>query len=176
MRAFVYDRYGGIEQLRLEDVPVPVPANGEVLVEVHAVSINLSDWEGLTGKPAYARFTGGLFRPRRRTLGSDIAGRVAAIGSDVTEFAVGDEVKVTGTSIRPAAASRRRVLIIASAPPSMAGMSRAWKSTTRSADVSRSMVRIAGSPLPDGYSTPSSSTSNTSVALGGITPPAPRAP
>lgn len=92
MRAFVYDRYGGIDRLRLDDIPVPVPAKGEVLVEVHAVSLNLSDWEGLVGKPAYARLSGGLFRPRRRTLGSDIAGRVAAIGEQVTEFSVGDEV------------------------------------------------------------------------------------
>ncbi|WP_404433911.1 NAD(P)-dependent alcohol dehydrogenase [Microbacterium lacus] len=92
MKAFVYDRYGGIDRLRLEDVPAPVPGKGEVLIEVHAVSLNLSDWEGLTGKPAYARLSGGLFRPRRRTLGSDIAGRVAAVGEGVTEFVVGDEV------------------------------------------------------------------------------------
>jgi len=92
MRAAVYDRYGGIEQLRLEDVPVPAPRSGEVLVEVVATSINLSDWEGLRGSPAYARIAGGLRRPRQRVLGSDIAGRVAAVGDDVTRFGVGDEV------------------------------------------------------------------------------------
>jgi len=92
MRAVVYDRYGGIEQLRLEDVPVPAPGAGEVLVEVVATSINLSDWEGLRGSPAYARIAGGLRRPRQRVLGSDIAGRVAAVGDGVTRFAVGDEV------------------------------------------------------------------------------------
>ncbi len=72
-------------------VPVPVPGPREVLVQVVATSLNLSDWEGLVGSPAYARF-GGLRRPRRHVLGSDIAGIVAAVGSGVTRFAVGDEV------------------------------------------------------------------------------------
>jgi NADPH:quinone reductase-like Zn-dependent oxidoreductase len=91
MKAVVYDRYGGVDRLRLADVPVPTPRAGEVLIEVVATSINLSDWESLHGSPAYARF-GGLTRPRRRILGSDIAGRVAAVGAGVTGFAVGDEV------------------------------------------------------------------------------------
>ncbi|QIG40054.1 NAD(P)-dependent alcohol dehydrogenase [Microbacterium sp. 4R-513] len=91
MRAVVYDRYGGPDELRLEDVPVPVPRAGQVLVEVVATSINLSDWESLTGRPAYARM-GGLTAPRRHVLGSDIAGRVAAVGPGVLAFRVGDEV------------------------------------------------------------------------------------
>ncbi|WP_255570642.1 NAD(P)-dependent alcohol dehydrogenase [Cryobacterium cheniae] len=62
-----------------------------MLVEVVATSVNLSDWEGLTGSPLYARI-GGLRAPRRRVLGSDIAGRVAAVGAGVTRFSVGDEV------------------------------------------------------------------------------------
>ena len=70
---------------------MPVPRPGEVLVEVAATSLNLSDWEGLVGSPAYARF-GGLRRPRRTVLGSDIAGVVAAVGPGVTRFSVGDEV------------------------------------------------------------------------------------
>ena len=91
MRAVVYDRYGGPEVLRIEEVPRPTPGPGQVLVEVMATSINLSDWEGLRGSPFYARF-GGLRAPRRRTLGSDIAGRVEAVGPDVTRFGPGDEV------------------------------------------------------------------------------------
>ncbi|GAA1966801.1 NAD(P)-dependent alcohol dehydrogenase [Microbacterium deminutum] len=87
----MYDRYGPPDVLRLEDVPVPVPGPREVLVEVAATSLNLSDWEALVGSPAYARF-GGLRRPRRRILGSDIAGVVAAVGPGVTRFATGDEV------------------------------------------------------------------------------------
>jgi NADPH:quinone reductase-like Zn-dependent oxidoreductase len=77
--------------LALADVPTPVPKDDEVLVRVHAVSLNLSDWEGLRGKPLYARI-GGLRRPRRHILGSDIAGRVSAVGRDVTLFQPGDDV------------------------------------------------------------------------------------
>ncbi|MGU3646375.1 NAD(P)-dependent alcohol dehydrogenase [Microbacterium sp. C23T] len=91
MRAVVYERYGSPERLELRDVPRPVPGAGEVLVEVVATSVNLSDWEGLHGSPAYARL-GGLFRPRRGILGSDIAGRIAAVGDGATRFAVGDAV------------------------------------------------------------------------------------
>jgi NADPH:quinone reductase-like Zn-dependent oxidoreductase len=91
MRAVVYDRYGGPEVLTTEDVPVPTPGAGQVLVQVAATSVNLSDWEGLTGSPGYARI-GGLRVPRRRVLGSDIAGHVAAVGSGVTRFREGDEV------------------------------------------------------------------------------------
>ncbi|WP_241843086.1 NAD(P)-dependent alcohol dehydrogenase [Agromyces albus] len=91
MRAVVYERYGLPDQLRVEEVPVPSPGAKQVLIEVVATSVNLSDWESLTGSPAYARI-GGLRTPSHRVLGSDIAGRVAAVGSDVTGFVVGDEV------------------------------------------------------------------------------------
>jgi NADPH:quinone reductase-like Zn-dependent oxidoreductase len=91
VKAVVYDRYGTPEVLRLEDLPVPSPTQGQVLVEIAAISVNLSDWEGLTGTPGYARI-GGLRAPRRRVLGSDIAGRVRAVGSGATRFTVGDEV------------------------------------------------------------------------------------
>ena len=70
---------------------MPTPGTKQVLVEVVATSVNLSDWEGLTGSPGYARI-GGLRTPAHRVLGSDIAGRVAAVGSGVTGFQVGDEV------------------------------------------------------------------------------------
>ena len=91
MRAVVYDRYGPPEVLRVEDVPVPSPAAGQVLVKVAATSVNLSDWECLRGSPLYARI-GGLRSPARRTLGSDIAGWVEAVGAGVTRFRPGDEV------------------------------------------------------------------------------------
>ncbi|SNR55010.1 NADPH:quinone reductase [Actinomadura mexicana] len=91
MRAVVYDRYGSTDSLRVEDVPTPSPAPKQVLVRVVATSINLSDWETLRGAPSYSRI-GGLRRPARRTLGSDIAGRVEAVGSEVSRFRVGDEV------------------------------------------------------------------------------------
>ena len=91
MRAVVRDRYGPPGVLRLEELPVPAPGPGQVLVEVVATSVNLSDWEGLVGRPAYARFNGPR-RPRLRVLGSDIAGRVEAAGPGVTGFSPGDEV------------------------------------------------------------------------------------
>ena len=91
MKAVVYRRYGPPEVLALTDVTTPVPRGNEVLVKVHAVSLNASDWEGLRGKPLYARITG-PFRPRHRILGSDIAGRVEAVGPDATLFRPGDDV------------------------------------------------------------------------------------
>lgn len=91
MRAVVYDAYGPASNLRLEQVPVPQPAAGEVLVQLVATSVNLSDWETLRGDPFYAR-VGGLRRPGKRILGSDIAGTVVAVGPEETRFAVGDAV------------------------------------------------------------------------------------
>jgi NADPH:quinone reductase-like Zn-dependent oxidoreductase len=91
VKAVVYTEYGPPEVLRLGEVPKPVPTDDEVLVKLHAVSVNRSDWEGLIGKPAYARLAG-LFRPRRHILGSDIAGRVEAVGKNITRFRPGDEV------------------------------------------------------------------------------------
>ena len=79
MKAVVYTRYGGPDVLRLTDADTPVPGDGQVLVKVHAVSLNASDWEALRGKPLYSRI-GGPFRPRHRVLGSDIAGRVDVDG------------------------------------------------------------------------------------------------
>lgn len=87
----VYDRYGGPEVLRLDDIPIPSPEAEHVLVKIAATSVNLSDWECLRGSPAYARI-GGLRSPACQTLGSDIAGRVEAVGSGVTRFQPGDEV------------------------------------------------------------------------------------
>lgn len=91
MKAVVYTRYGSPDVLRITDVEAPVPKDGEVLVKVHAVSLNRSDWEGLQGKPLYSRI-GGLFRPRRHILGSDIAGRVEAAGRGTTMLREGDDV------------------------------------------------------------------------------------
>ena len=91
MKAVTHDRYGGPEVLRVADVPVPTPAEGQVRVRIRATSVNLSDWEGLTGSPGYARL-GGLRRPRRRILGSDIAGVVDAVGPGASRFREGDEV------------------------------------------------------------------------------------
>lgn len=91
MKAIVYELYGAPEVLRLKDVERPAPKDNEVLVEVRAVSVNSSDWEFLRGAPVYTRMWG-LRRPRHKILGSDIAGRVEAVGNNVKLFQPGDEV------------------------------------------------------------------------------------
>jgi NADPH:quinone reductase-like Zn-dependent oxidoreductase len=91
VKAFVYSKYGAPDVLELRNVEKPVPAANEVLINVRATSVNASDWEFLTGKPFYARIFG-LFRPGFSVLGSDIAGVVEAVGSEVTEFQPDDEV------------------------------------------------------------------------------------
>ena len=92
MKAIVQNRYGAPELLRLMDLPVPEPTKTQIRVKVLACAVNLSDWEFLTGSPFYARLVGGLIRPRKAVLGSDIVGIVDKLGSDVTEFSVGDRV------------------------------------------------------------------------------------
>jgi NADPH:quinone reductase-like Zn-dependent oxidoreductase len=91
MKAIVHHKYGSPEVLTLEEVAKPTPADDEVLIKVHAVSINGSDWEGLRGKPLYARL-GGLRKPNNEILGSDIAGRVEMAGKNIRQFQAGDEV------------------------------------------------------------------------------------
>ena len=91
MKAIVYHQYGSPNALKLEEVQKPTPADNQLLISVHAVSLNRSDWEGLTGKPLYARI-GGLFKPGNKILGSDIAGTVEAVGKEVKLFKPGDEV------------------------------------------------------------------------------------
>jgi NADPH:quinone reductase-like Zn-dependent oxidoreductase len=92
VRAVVYDRYGPPEVLRLEDIERPVPADDEVLVRVHATTVNRSDCGWRTASPFFARFFTGLRRPKRRILGMELAGEVEAVGAAVSEFAVGDHV------------------------------------------------------------------------------------
>lgn len=91
MLALTQRTYGGLDAVEMADLPVPEPAADEVLVEVHACSLNGSDRENLAGSPFYSR-VGGLHRPRQPVPGSDIAGVVSAVGHEVSEFSVGDEV------------------------------------------------------------------------------------
>lgn len=89
MKAMVYSTYGAPDVLHFEEVAQPTPADDEILVKVHAVSVNRSDWEGLIGKPLYARLDG-LLKPRHHILGSDVAGQVEAAGRSHTHFKPGD--------------------------------------------------------------------------------------
>jgi NADPH:quinone reductase-like Zn-dependent oxidoreductase len=92
MRAVVYDRYGPPEVLRLEEVERPVPAEDEILVEIHATTVNRTDCGLRRAKPFITRYFTGLLRPKRGILGMELAGVVAAVGAAVTEFEVGDRV------------------------------------------------------------------------------------
>jgi len=91
VKAIVYERYGPPDVLEMREVEKPTPGDRDILIRVEAVSVNRSDWERLIGKPLYARM-GGLRRPRRPILGSDVAGRVEAVGAAVVSFKPGDEV------------------------------------------------------------------------------------
>ena len=99
MRAVVYDRYGPPEVLRLEEVDRPIPREDEVLVKIHATTVNRADVHireanrrsGLAAS-LLSRLVSGLRRPRHRILGREFAGEVEAVGAAVTEFAVGDHV------------------------------------------------------------------------------------
>lgn len=93
MRAITYATYGSPDVLELKEVEKPTPSEGEVLVEVHAASVNYGDWAFMTGSPFVVRLMGsGLLRPRNPILGADIAGRVEAVGGKVSRFRPGDEV------------------------------------------------------------------------------------
>ncbi len=91
MKAVVYTKYGLPDVLRLEEIEKPTPSDDEVLIKIYAVSVNRSDWEGLVGKPFYARLSG-LLKPREHILGSDIAGQVEIAGINNQQFQPGDEV------------------------------------------------------------------------------------
>src|SRR5436309_3288039 len=92
MRAVERDRYGPPEALELRHVEKPELTNDGVLVRVHAAGVNRYDWYALQGKPFIARPEFGLRKPKTPLIGGDFAGVVEAVGSDVTELAVGDEV------------------------------------------------------------------------------------
>jgi NADPH:quinone reductase-like Zn-dependent oxidoreductase len=91
MKAIIYEKYGSPDVLHLAELEKPVPTDDQILIKIHAVSINGSDREGLVGKPLYARM-GGLLRPGNKLLGSDIAGRVEFAGKNITDFKPGDAV------------------------------------------------------------------------------------
>lgn len=92
MRAIVFTRYGSPDVLELREVPKPIPRDDEVLIRVRAASLNDWDWEAIRGTPFVNRLFFGLFEPRKRIPGSDIAGRIEEVGGSVQRFRPGDEV------------------------------------------------------------------------------------
>lgn len=93
MKAFEVDRYGPPEVLQMREVEKPVPKDDEVLVEIHAASVNKADYIMMSGKPAAVRIMGvGFLRPKCRIPGADVAGRIESVGKDVKNFRPGDEI------------------------------------------------------------------------------------
>ncbi len=94
MKAIVFTHYGSPDDLQLREIPTPTPKDDELLIEVHASSVNSWDWEFLNGTPFINRLMFGLLRPKpgKQVLGADIAGTVKTIGKGVTTFRPGDEV------------------------------------------------------------------------------------
>lgn len=92
MKAVVHDRYGPADVLRLEEVPRPVPKDDEVLIRIHATTVNRTDTALRAAEPFASRFVTGLRRPKRKILGSELAGEIEAASTAVTEFEAGDQV------------------------------------------------------------------------------------
>jgi NADPH:quinone reductase-like Zn-dependent oxidoreductase len=92
MKAMIYHAYGSPDNLGLAEIEIPAVMADEVLVRVHAASVNWLDWHFLTGTPFLARIMAGLLEPKNKVLGIDLAGRVEAVGENVTHFQPGDEV------------------------------------------------------------------------------------
>ena len=92
MRAIVYTKYGPPDVLQLKEVEKPIPKDNELLIKVHAASVNYCDWGFVRGKPFFIRMYQGLLKPKNTILGADIAGQVEAAGRNVKQFQPGDEV------------------------------------------------------------------------------------
>jgi NADPH:quinone reductase-like Zn-dependent oxidoreductase len=92
LKAIIYTKYGGPEVLQLKEIEKPYPGDDEVLIKVYAVSINDWDWGLFQGTTFINRLLYGLLKPKRQILGSDIAGRIEAVGKNVQQFKPGDEV------------------------------------------------------------------------------------
>ena len=92
MKAIVHRCYGSPDVIRLEDIPKPSPKDDEILVRVHAASVNPLDWHYLEGTPYMVRMDGGFGKPEDPRLGVDFSGTVEAVGKGVTRFKPGDEV------------------------------------------------------------------------------------
>src|SRR5258707_58001 len=92
MKAIRYTKYGSPDVLQLVEVEKPTPNDNQVLVKVQAAPANPLDWHRMRAEPFLVRTDEGLRKPKNPKLGADLAGRVEAVGKDVTEFKPGDEV------------------------------------------------------------------------------------
>lgn len=92
MKAVRLTRYGSPDVLRIEEIEKPIPQDKQVLIKVHAGSVNAGDWRVMRADPFLIRMDRGLLRPKDSRFGSDVAGQIEAVGENVTQFQFGDEV------------------------------------------------------------------------------------
>jgi len=92
MKAVIYNKYGGTDVLKVQDIPCPVPQDYEVLVKIFATSVTPVDTTFRSGNPKFARLFTGLFKPKNAILGTELSGVIEAVGKDVTSFKPGDRV------------------------------------------------------------------------------------
>jgi len=153
MSAWRQHRYGGPETLRREEVPVPTPRAGEVLLRVAATGLNSADVRLLRGEPLLVRLAFGLRRPKNPVRGMDVAGVVVGVGPDVTSFAIGDDVvgELSGGGLAPYATAPARLLarrpesvsvVAAAATPMAAGT--AWQALERGGVAAGDRVLVLG--------------------------------
>ncbi|MDP2176730.1 MAG: NAD(P)-dependent alcohol dehydrogenase [Bacteroidota bacterium] len=92
MKAVIHTQYGPPEVAQLKEVPTPMPQNNEVLIKIHASTVNRTDCGFRSAEYVISRFWSGLLKPKYQTLGSEFAGEIIAIGKDVKQFKIGDKV------------------------------------------------------------------------------------
>ena len=144
MKAVVYDRYGPPDVLRLEDVERPVPADDQLLVRIHATTVNRTDCGFRSAEFFVSRFFTGVLKPKQRVPGMEFAGVVEATGSAVTEFEIGDRVfGVTGAGAHAEFACIRESSPVAHAPAGMSFEEAA--AATDGASLALACLRKAGS-------------------------------
>ena len=92
MKAIVYQKYGSPDVLELKEVEKPTAKDDEVLIKIHATTVNRTDCATLRAKPFFARFFTGIFKPNKPIPGTEFAGKIEEIGKNVSSFKVGDKV------------------------------------------------------------------------------------
>ena len=92
MKAIVQTQYGTPDILQIKEIATPIPTDNEVLIKIHATTVEMTDAIFRSGKDPMARLATGLFKPKASIPGSEFAGEIAAIGKDVTRFKVGDQI------------------------------------------------------------------------------------
>ena len=92
MKAIVYEKYGPPDVLKLKEVEKPVPTDDEVLIKVHATTVNRTDCATVRAKPFFMRIVTGFFKPKRKIPGTEFAGEIETVGKSVSSLKVGDKV------------------------------------------------------------------------------------